>query len=57
VNYHLVVTQDFGRYKKGQMITVADEVAMILASPQHTHVVKINGPKVLTPEEPEADKT
>jgi hypothetical protein len=44
VNYHLVVTQDFGLYKKGMKIEAADEVAMILASPQHPHVVKIAAP-------------
>jgi len=44
VNYHLVVIQDFANYKKGQKIEAADEVAMILAGPQHPHVVKIYAP-------------
>lgn len=45
MDYHLVVIQDFGNYKKGQQIQAADEVAMILAGPQHPHVVKINAPE------------
>jgi len=40
VNYHLVVREPFGPYKKGDMITAADEVALVLDGPQHTHVIK-----------------
>jgi hypothetical protein len=49
VTYYLVVVHDFGPYKKGNMITAADEVAMILASPQHPHVNKIPAPPEETP--------
>lgn len=47
MNHHLIVVHEFGGYKKGQKITAADEVALVLASPQHPHVVKI-----VAPEEP-----
>jgi hypothetical protein len=52
VNYHLFVVHEFGPYKKGHKITAPDEVAMVLASPQHPHVVKVAAP--VTPE-PEQD--
>lgn len=50
MNYHLVVTQDFGAYKKGHKITAADEVAMVLAGPQHPFVNKIAAPPEPEPE-------
>lgn len=44
MNHHLVVVHDFKTYKRGDMITDEAEVANILASPQHPHVVKIQAP-------------
>ncbi|WP_407146244.1 hypothetical protein [Bradyrhizobium sp. ORS 86] len=38
--YHLTVVNEFGNYTKGQRITDAAEVNAILASHNHTHVVK-----------------
>jgi hypothetical protein len=49
VKYHLIVVHEFGRYAKGHMITEADEVAMVLASPQHTSVNKIAAPEDAKP--------
>ena len=49
MKYHLIVVHEFGRYAKGHMITEADEVAMVLASPQHTNVNKIAAPEDVKP--------
>ena len=52
VAYHLTIVHPFKQYTKGQRITDADEVALILASPQHTHVVKTTEPDDPAPAAP-----
>lgn len=49
VSHHLIVVHEFGNYAKGTKITEADEVALVLASPQHTNVVKIAAPEAQPP--------
>lgn len=44
VRHHLIVVHEFGQYAKGDKIIASDEVAKVLDSPQHTHVVKIAAP-------------
>jgi hypothetical protein len=40
-DYHLVVKHPFGTYRKGDMITDADEVADVLAGPNKHQVNKV----------------
>jgi hypothetical protein len=44
MKHHLVVVHEFGNFVKGQKITDQDEVAAVLASHNHTHVVKVAAP-------------
>ncbi|MBR0693674.1 hypothetical protein [Bradyrhizobium lablabi] len=44
MRHHLIVVHEFGQYAKGDKIIASDEVAKVLDSPQHTHVVKIAAP-------------
>ncbi len=43
--YHLTVVHEFGSYSKGQRITDEAEVLAVLASHNHTHVVKTLAPE------------
>lgn len=49
MSHHLIVVHEFGNYTKGQRISEAHEVAKVLESPQHTHVVKIAAPAEVQP--------
>lgn len=40
MSHHLTVIHEFGSYKKGDKIFPADEIEMVLASPQHPNVVR-----------------
>lgn len=41
--YHLICVQPFGQYKKGDRVTAADEVAMLIAK-RDSHFVKVPAP-------------
>lgn len=41
MEFHLIVREPFGGYKKGEMITDADKVKEILAGENEHHVIKI----------------
>jgi len=53
--YHLIVVHEFGNYTKGQKITDEAEVAAVLASHNHTGVVKIPAPVTEPPPRVEAE--
>jgi hypothetical protein len=41
-DHHLIATQDFGRFRKGQHITDDAEIEAILSSEHAVHVVRIH---------------
>jgi hypothetical protein len=55
VTHHLICIEHFGPYAKGDKITAPDEVARVLDSPQHHHVVKVNAPDEPAPAPPRAE--